>query len=176
MYNYNTTLYQREDIQDQSVTTYATVEVACDSSEYTRARNEPHPLVHSHAFYWTTAGVFAFDNATKYCMVVTEAYTEHVGLNGLVWIPAVAAVTRVEIFFQIISSTKTTPLDDLLSGWFCFIQLEDGRIPAVTYARNESRLAVNFKKGIVAGFQANFKGTEAVEETDPQSMHFSHYR
>lgn len=76
----------------------------------------------------------------------------------------------------ITSSTRSTPLDDLLSGWFCFIQLEDGRIPAVTYTRNESLLAINFKKGIVAGFQANFKGTEAVEETDPQSMHFSHYR
>ena len=50
-YKYNTTLYQREDVQDLTVTTYAAVEVACDSSEYAeaRARIEPHPLLHSHA-------------------------------------------------------------------------------------------------------------------------------
>ena len=83
VYNYNTTLYQREDIQGQSVTTYATVEIACDSSEYmreARAHNEPHPLF--ALAYSTTAGKFAYDNATKYCMVVTEAYIEHAGLNG----------------------------------------------------------------------------------------------
>ena len=66
--------------------------------------------------------------------------------------------------------------NQLLSGWFCFVQTSDGKIVAVHHASNESSDALNFKKSIAAAFQANFKGTEQEEEDDPQSDHISHYR
>ena len=68
------------------------------------------------------------------------------------------------------------PLKNLLSGWFCFIQQDDGKVVAVQHATNESDDAINFKKAIVAAFQANFKGTTDEEETDTQSSHHAHYR
>ena len=67
-------------------------------------------------------------------------------------------------------------VNQLLSGWFCFVQMEDGKIVAVQHAVNESESAVDVKKSIAAAFQTNFKGTESEEETDPQSDHIAHYR
>ena len=65
---------------------------------------------------------------------------------------------------------------NLLSGWFCFVQTEDGKVVAIQHAANESDEAANFKKAIAAAFQANFKGTSNEEEVDTQSYHIAHYR
>ena len=67
-------------------------------------------------------------------------------------------------------------VDQTLSGWFCFVQTEDGKIVAVQHNTNESDIAVNIKKSIAAAFQANFKGTEEEIESDLQSDHVAHYR
>ena len=67
-------------------------------------------------------------------------------------------------------------VDQLLSGWFCFVQSNDGKVIAVHHATNESDNAVNVKKSIAAAFQANFKGTSEEEESDLQSDHIAHYR
>lgn len=64
----------------------------------------------------------------------------------------------------------------MLSGWFCFVQTEDGKVVAVHHAKDENDDAINFKKSVAAGFQANLKGTEEEEEIDPQSNHIAHYR
>ena len=64
----------------------------------------------------------------------------------------------------------------LLSGWFCFVQSENGKVVAVYHASGENPVTLNFKKTIAAAFQANFQGTEEEEEQDPQSMHMSHYQ
>ena len=63
-----------------------------------------------------------------------------------------------------------------LSGWFCFVQTSEGQIVAVYHSQTEDNEAVNFKKGIAAAFQANFKGTAEETEIDPGSKHISHYR
>ena len=47
---------------------------------------------------------------------------------------------------------------------------------AVFHSRTENMEAVNFKKGIAAAFQANFRGTTEEVEVDPTSKHFSHYK
>lgn len=47
---------------------------------------------------------------------------------------------------------------------------------SVFHSRGEDTEIVNFKKGIAAAFQANFKGSEEEIETDPQSSHMAHYR
>ena len=47
---------------------------------------------------------------------------------------------------------------------------------AVYHSQTEDNEAVNFKKGIAAAFQANFKGTAEETEIDPGSKHLSHYR
>ena len=70
----------------------------------------------------------------------------------------------------------TTDLGQLLLGWFCFVQMDNGKIPIVLHPQNESLEIINFKKGLVSGFQANFEGTKEVEETDPESIHMSYYR
>ena len=67
-------------------------------------------------------------------------------------------------------------LADKLSGWFCFVQTDDGKVVAVQHAPNDSDDTVNFKKAIAAAFQANFKQTPSEEETDIQSHHNAHYR
>ena len=67
-------------------------------------------------------------------------------------------------------------LKNLLSGWFCFIQQDDGKVVAVQHATNESDDAINLKKAIAAAFQANFKGTTDEDEIDTQSFHHAHYR
>ena len=63
-----------------------------------------------------------------------------------------------------------------MSGWFCFVQTDSGKIMAVHHAAEESDEAVDFKKSIAAAFQANFKGTGQEKEDDPQSEHTAHYR
>lgn len=71
---------------------------------------------------------------------------------------------------------EDTELVEELSGWFCFVQTDNGKIPVVFHPYNESQNIINFKKALVTGFQANFDGTNAVEEMDPESIHMSHYR
>ena len=69
--------------------------------------------------------------------------------------------------------------DDLLkywSGWFKFVQTEDGSVPAVFHSREENAEILNIKKAIAAAFQANFEGTQAKMEADPQSVHLAEYR
>ena len=63
-----------------------------------------------------------------------------------------------------------------MSGWFCFVQTNDGKIVSVIHPQNEEVGIVNFKKGVASAFQANFKGTAEEIEIDTQSMHQSHYR
>ena len=63
----------------------------------------------------------------------------------------------------------------LLAGWFCFIQTDDGKVVAVQHSPRESQNTVDFKRAIAAAFQANFKGTSEETESDPQSIHVSHY-
>ena len=66
--------------------------------------------------------------------------------------------------------------DKLLSGLFCFVQTEEGKIVAVHHSMEDHPSAVNIKKGIASAFQANFKQTDTEEEIDPQSIHIAHYR
>ncbi len=66
--------------------------------------------------------------------------------------------------------------DRLLSGWFCFIQTDGGKVVAVYHSTDDKPDIVNFKKSVAASFQSNFKQTEEEEEDDPQSKHMSHYR
>ena len=63
----------------------------------------------------------------------------------------------------------------MMSGWFKYVQTEDGSIPAIFHAKGEDVAALNFKKGLTAAFQANFKGTSSKVEADPQSIHVAKY-
>ena len=56
------------------------------------------------------------------------------------------------------------------------MQTDNGKIPVVFHPYNESQSIINFKKALVTGFQANFEGSNTVEEMDPESIHMSHYR
>ena len=47
---------------------------------------------------------------------------------------------------------------------------------SVQHRPEEKTSIVNFKKGIAAAFQANFKKTVEEVEEDTQSKHISHYR
>ena len=73
-------------------------------------------------------------------------------------------------------SQETHSADKLLSGWFCFVQTEEGKVVATYHSKEDHPSAVNIKKSIAAAFQANFKGTDTEEEVDLQSVHTSHYR
>ena len=66
-------------------------------------------------------------------------------------------------------------IDNMMKGWFKFVQTEDGSIPAVFHSRSEDSAAVNFKKTIAAAFQANFEGTASKMEADSQSIHKAKY-
>ncbi len=63
-----------------------------------------------------------------------------------------------------------------MSNWFCFVQTEDGKVEIVQHPTSEVTVVVNFKKGIAAAFQSNFKGTTDEEEQDTMSEHRSTYR
>ena len=65
--------------------------------------------------------------------------------------------------------------NEMMQGWFHFVQTEDGSIPATYYSREEDAEIVNTKKSIVSAFQANFLGTNEKEEADPQSLHKAEY-
>ena len=67
-------------------------------------------------------------------------------------------------------------VDQLLSQWFCFIQTDDGKVVAVQHGSDEKQSAIDLKKSIAAAFQANFKGTDEENESDPQSEHIAHYK
>jgi hypothetical protein len=66
-------------------------------------------------------------------------------------------------------------VNEQLGNWFCFVQSSDGKIPAVYHPESEPDHVISIKKSIAAAFQANFEGTDEVEEIDPQSRHKSHY-
>lgn len=74
------------------------------------------------------------------------------------------------------TETIVDSFDDLVSGWFKFVQVEDGSIPAVYHDNGEDVDVINIKKQITAAFQANFKGTGSRLEADPQSLHMVQYR
>ena len=63
----------------------------------------------------------------------------------------------------------------MMSGWFKFVQTEDGSVPAIFHDNEDDLASINFKRGISAAFQANFKGTNRKVETDPQSLHVAKY-
>lgn len=64
-----------------------------------------------------------------------------------------------------------------MSNWFCFTQsIISGTILHVNYPKQEDTSIVNFKKSIVNAFQANYKGSSEINETDTQSQHTSHYQ
>ena len=73
------------------------------------------------------------------------------------------------------TETVVKTFDDLVSGWFKFLQTEDGSVPVIYHAREESSDILNLKKSITAAFQANFKGTSTKMEADPQSRHVAVY-
>ena len=66
-------------------------------------------------------------------------------------------------------------LNDQLQNWFCFVQTNNGKIPAVYHPPSEPDHVVGLKKAVAAAFQANFNGTDEEDEIDPQSHHISHY-
>eukprot|EP00731_Ephydatia_muelleri_P031258 Em0022g772a len=72
-------------------------------------------------------------------------------------------------------SEISSNVERLLNGPFCFVQTEDGKIVSVHHDPNERSQIVNFKKGIAAAFQANFKNTHVEVEEDTQSKHHSRY-
>ena len=86
-------------------------------------------------------------------------------------------IRHIYINYTIDDSEETTvkTFDDTMSGWFKFVQTEDGSVPAVIHQNAEDSDALNFKKSIVAAFQANFKGTSRKVEADPQSIHVAEY-
>ena len=63
----------------------------------------------------------------------------------------------------------------MMSGWFKFVQIADGSIPAVFHDKADDIVSTNFKKTVAAAFQANFMGTKRKVEADPQSIHVSEY-
>lgn len=75
-----------------------------------------------------------------------------------------------------VESKVVRSIDSLVSGWFKFLQTDDGSISAVYHSREEKSHIVNFKKSIAAAFQANFKKTRTKVEADPQSLHVAKYR
>lgn len=77
---------------------------------------------------------------------------------------------------SILRKPPISPEDKLMSGVFCFVQAADGKVVEVYHPPGESDTAVNFKKGIAAAFQSNFKGTAEEEEEDTTSLHRSAYR
>ncbi len=76
----------------------------------------------------------------------------------------------------VLHDPPVTPEDKLMSNWFCFVQTEDGKVVIVQHPTSEVTEVVNFKKGIAAAFQSNFKGTTDEEEQDTMSQHRSTYR
>ena len=77
---------------------------------------------------------------------------------------------------SILRKPPISPEDKLMSGVFCFVQAADGKVVEVYHPPGESDAAVNFKKGIAAAFQSNFKGTSEEEEEDTTSLHRSSYK
>ena len=73
------------------------------------------------------------------------------------------------------SESVVQNFDDMMSGWFKFVQTEDGSVPAIFHDSEDDLASINFKRGISAAFQANFKGTNQKVETDPQSLHVAKY-
>ena len=61
------------------------------------------------------------------------------------------------------------------SGWFQFIQTDNGVIPVTFYSREQDANIINIKKAIVSAFQINSLGEKLRSESDPQSQHISNY-
>lgn len=75
-----------------------------------------------------------------------------------------------------VESRAVRSIDNLVLGWFKFLQTQDGSISAVYHSREENSNIANFKKSIAAAFQANFEKTRTKVEADPQSLHVAKYR
>ena len=53
----------------------------------------------------------------------------------------------------------------MMSGWFKFVQTEDGSIPTIFHDNEDDIASINFKRGISVAFQANFEGTSQKVDT-----------
>ena len=67
-------------------------------------------------------------------------------------------------------------IEDRLKGEFCYLQTSDGKIVSIHYSPTDNDEGINIKRGIASAFQANFAGKTETEESDPGSLHVSHYR
>lgn len=85
-------------------------------------------------------------------------------------------ISELDPLDSVLHDPPISPEDKMMSGDFCFVQTEDGKVVEVNYPDGESSEAINFKKGIAAAFQTNFKGTTQEEEEDTTSLHQSTYR
>lgn len=103
-----------------------------------------------------SVGKYKSQQAKKYCFRVTKT--------------TITSKEGMERYIQV-----SRDADILLSGPFCFIQTQDGKIASVYRHSNEATEVTNFKKGIAAAFQANFKNTQVELEEDTQSKHYSRY-
>ena len=75
------------------------------------------------------------------------------------------------------SQEKTAEfIKDSLKGEFCYLQTIDGKIVSIHYSPIDDREGINVKRGIASAFQANFDRKTETEESDPGSLHVSHYR
>lgn len=90
--------------------------------------------------------------------------------------PAEEDIPELDPNDSVLQKPPVSPEDKMMEGEFCFTQTEEGKIVEVTYPDGESSEAINFKKGIVAAFQTNFKETAQQEEEDTTSLHRSLYR
>ncbi|KAL5489314.1 hypothetical protein EMCRGX_G018392 [Ephydatia muelleri] len=103
-----------------------------------------------------SVGKYRENEATKYCLNVKDT--------------SFISDEIVKSQFQV-----SEDADKLLSRPFCFVQTEDGKVVSVYHNLDEMAQIVNFKKGIAAAFQANFKNTHVEMEEDTQSKHYAQY-
>ena len=85
------------------------------------------------------------------------------------------AIFSGNILERIKSENENGDPELVMTGWFQFVQTEDGSIPVTLFSREEDQQVINIKKAIVSAFQANFGGTRMKEEADPQSLHMAEY-
>jgi hypothetical protein len=111
-----------------------------------------------------TAGTYGHQEALLYSMSVSDTH-----ISGGMYDNADDGINEEG------SERVVQNFDDMMSGWFKFVQTEDGSVPAVFHNNGDDSGIINFKKAISAAFQANFKGTSRKVEADPQSLHVAEY-
>jgi len=67
-------------------------------------------------------------------------------------------------------------IEKSLKGKFCYLQSDDGKMVSIHYSPTDDHEGINIKRGIASAFQANFENKTETEESDPGSLHVSHYR